>query len=155
MLLAVWCRRWIRSRVDEAMAAAAERMKDPQRAKTPLDEAERWADTKAARISVLRQRVRLERLHGTPERELAKLCRIIDIDPSAAHAHGNLGAALLRMKRYGEAIHALERALALERYPLAAQQLALARQGLASNLVCSMRETREILYSRIFLHARS
>lgn len=107
-------------------------MKDPQRAKTQLDEAERWADSNAAKISVLRQRVRLERSHGTPESELAQLRRIIDIDPSAAHAHGNLGAALLRMKRYEEAIHALERALAIERYPLAEQQLARARRGLAS-----------------------
>ncbi len=107
-------------------------MKDPQRAKTQLDEAERWADSNAAKISVLRQRVRLERSHGTPESELAHLRRIIDIDPSAAHAHGNLGAALLRMKRYEEAVHALERALAIERYPLAEQQLARARRGLAS-----------------------
>lgn len=107
-------------------------MKDPQRAKTQLDEAERWADSNAAKISVLRQRVRLERSHGTSESELAHLRRIIDIDPSAAHAHGNLGAALLRMKRYEEAVHALERALAIERYPLAEQQLARARRGLAS-----------------------
>jgi tetratricopeptide (TPR) repeat protein len=81
---------------------------------------------------VLRQRVRLERLQGTAESELAQLRRIIDIDPSAAHAHGNLGAALLRMKRHEEAIQAFERALAIERYPLAEQQLARARQGLAS-----------------------
>jgi tetratricopeptide (TPR) repeat protein len=107
-------------------------MKDPQRAKTQLDEAERWADSDAARISVLRQRARMERAHGSPESELAQLRRIIEIDTSAAHAHGNLGAALLRMKRYEEAIYALERALAIERYPLAEQQLARARQGLAS-----------------------
>jgi tetratricopeptide (TPR) repeat protein len=74
----------------------------------------------------------MERVHGSPESELAQLRRIIEIDPSAAHAHGNLGAALLRMKRFEEAVYALERALAIERYPLAEQQLARARQGLAS-----------------------
>lgn len=36
------------------------------------------------------------------------------------------------MKRYEEAVHALERALAIERYPLAEQQLERALQGLAS-----------------------
>ena len=107
-------------------------MKDPQRAKTQLDEAERWADTKAAQIAVLRQRVQWERQQGTSEGELAHLRRIIDIDPSAAHAHGNLGAVLLRMKRYEEAVQAYERALSIERYPLAEHQLAQARQGLVA-----------------------
>ncbi|SDD58298.1 tetratricopeptide repeat protein [Aquimonas voraii] len=107
-------------------------MKDPQRAKIQLDEAERWADSDAAMIAVLRQRARMERVHGTPESELVQLRRIIEIDPDAAHAHGNLGAALLRMQRYEEAIDALERGLSIERYPLAESQLARAREALAS-----------------------
>ena len=113
-------------------AVIARQMKDPQRARTQLDEAERWADSDVARIAVLRQRVRLERLYGTPEVELDQLRAIIEIDPSAAHAHGNLGAALLRMKRYEQAVAAFERALSIERYPLAEQQLERARQGVSS-----------------------
>lgn len=114
-------------------AVIALQMKDPQRARTQLDQAERWADSNAAKTAVLRQRAQWERRYGTPEGELAQLRRIIEVEPDSAHAHGNLGAALLRMKQYEQAIAAFEHGLAIERYPLAEQQLARARQRLASN----------------------
>lgn len=53
---------------------------------------------------------------------------IVTTFPDRAHGHGNYGAFLLEQKRYEDAIAQYEKALEIQRYPLAEQQLEKARR---------------------------
>lgn len=53
---------------------------------------------------------------------------IVTMFPNEAHGYGNYGAFLLEQKRYEDAILQYEKALQIQRYPLAEQQLEKARR---------------------------
>jgi tetratricopeptide (TPR) repeat protein len=103
------------------------RMKDTERAKAALDEAEQHAAHLYQRRFVVQERIGLARLWRDKEAEEHYYKQAIVLDPQDAHAHGNYGNFLLLQKPYDEAIASLEQALAISPYPLAEELLQRAR----------------------------
>jgi tetratricopeptide (TPR) repeat protein len=104
------------------------RMKNAERAKAALDEAEKHATQLYQGRLTLYERMTLAKLTGDLSAEERIYKQLIDLDPQNAHAYGNYANFLLSQKRYDEAIASYEKALSIASYPLAREQLERAKQ---------------------------
>ena len=104
--------------------------KDEAFAKRGFEEIETKIRHDYQRRLLLHERIRLAKLtKNLNERD--RLHRaMIDLEPNYAYAWGNYGSFLLAQKRYREAAHYLEKAVSINPYPLAVNQLEEARSKL-------------------------
>jgi Tfp pilus assembly protein PilF len=101
---------------------------DITRSNAVLREAAKRARSVYQRRQLLRQDERAARARGDVAGVEKALRQHIALSPDYAWAHGNYGAFLLDQGRYDEAVAALERAVSINPYPLAVDQLATARR---------------------------
>lgn len=77
---------------------------------------------------VMDQRIELAEAMDDPAAEERVHLEVVATFPERAHGYGNYGAFLLEQDRYEEAIVQYEKALEIQRYPLAEEQLEKARR---------------------------
>ncbi|MBK8803294.1 MAG: hypothetical protein IPN71_14790 [Fibrobacteres bacterium] len=104
------------------------KLKDNASAYTFLDSAESFAKTKRQHRWVLEAKTSL----AEREKNLGEAERLyhetIQQNPDDAYAYGNFGSFLLKHERYAEAVEFLEKAVALQPYPLSLKNLAEAKE---------------------------
>ena len=107
----------------------ARKLNNIPRVQEAITEAEKYAETIYQHEGLEEERKYLARKQGDVEAEERSYKKLIELDPNAAHAHGNYGSFLLRNKRYEEAIAALNKAISIQPYPMALELLARAENA--------------------------
>lgn len=102
-------------------------MRDLPQATKYLKQAQMRAIERYQKSWVLGQRLDAARLQGDKVLVESLYRESIALNPESAHAYGNFGSFLLKLKRYDEAVENLEKAVSITPYPLANEELQRAR----------------------------